>query len=92
MVENGKPLGLADGGTYWHTDYSYLDIPARATLLYSIQVPKVGGNTLFADQVTAYEDLPDATKKRIQGLVGIHIYGNRDDPDPKSRTSAYRTR
>ena len=39
--------------------------------------------------MTAYEDLPDATKKRIQGLVGIHIYGNRDDPDPKSRTSAY---
>ncbi len=89
VVRNGKPLGLADGGTYWHTDYSYLDIPARATLLYSIQVPKVGGNTLFADQVTGYEDLPDATKKRIEGLVGIHIYGNRDDPDPKSRTSAY---
>ena len=55
VEENGKPIGLADGGTYWHTDYSYLDIPARATLLYSIEVPSTGGNTLFADQVTAYE-------------------------------------
>ena len=38
-VEDGKPLGLADAGTYFHTDYSYLDVPARATTLYSIEVP-----------------------------------------------------
>ena len=38
-VDNGKPLGLADAGTYFHTDYSYLDVPARATTLYSIEVP-----------------------------------------------------
>jgi taurine dioxygenase len=89
VIENGKPLGLADGGTYWHTDYSYLDIPARATLLYSIQVPRKGGNTLFADQVSAYDDLPQAMQRRIDPLVGIHHYGNRDDMDPESRTTAY---
>jgi len=65
VKKDGKPMGLADGGTYWHSDYSYLEIPARATLLYSIQVPKVGGDTLFADQEQAYEDLPGAMKKRI---------------------------
>src|SRR6267378_4410654 len=58
VKKDGKPMGLADGGTYWHSDYSYLEIPARATLLYSMQVPKVGGDTLFADQEQAYEDLP----------------------------------
>jgi taurine dioxygenase len=89
VVQDGKPLGLADGGTYWHTDYSYLEIPARATLLYSLQVPSVGGDTLFANQVAAYDDLPAATKQRIEGLVGIHHYGNRDDLDPNSRTKAY---
>ena len=89
VIENGKPLGLADGGTYWHTDYSYLEIPARATLLYSIQVPRKGGNTLFADQVSAYDDLPQAMQRRIDPLVGIHHYGNRDDMDPESRTTAY---
>ena len=88
VVRDGKPTGLADGGTYWHTDYSYLDIPARATLLYSIEVPKVGGDTLFADQEQAYEDLPDAMKKRIEGRVTLNVYGNRDDLDLKSRTSA----
>jgi taurine dioxygenase len=89
VKKDGKPIGLADGGTYWHSDYSYLDIPARATLLYSIEVPKVGGDTLFADQEQAYLDLPDDTKKRIDAMTTLNIYGNRDDPDPASRTSAY---
>jgi taurine dioxygenase len=89
VKKDGKPIGLADGGTYWHTDYSYLQIPARATLLYSIQVPKVGGDTLFADQEQAYYDLPEAMKNRIDGLVTLNVYGNRDDPDQASRTSAF---
>lgn len=88
VVRDGKPAGLADGGTYWHSDYSYLDIPARATVLYSIEVPEVGGDTLFADQEQAYEDLPDTMKRRIDGLVTLNVYGNRDDLDPKSRAAA----
>jgi taurine dioxygenase len=88
VVRDGKAMGLADGGTYWHTDYSYLDIPARATVLYSLEVPKAGGDTLFADQEQAYEDLPEAMKKRIDGMVTLNVYGNRDDLDLKSRTSA----
>ncbi len=90
VVRNGQPAGLADGGTYWHSDYSYLDIPARATVLYSVEVPKVGGDTLFANQEQAYEDLPDAMKKRIGGLITLNVYGNRDDLDQASRTSAKR--
>ena len=86
--KDGKPIGLADAGTYFHTDYSYLDVPARATLLYSIEVPKKGGDTLFADQYSAYDDLPAAMKKRIDGLIGLHHYGNRDDLDKSSRTVA----
>src|SRR3982074_2029578 len=62
---NGQPIGLADAGSYFHTDYSYLQVPARATMLYSIEVPKLGGNTLFADQYAAYHDLPDAMNRRI---------------------------
>ena len=88
VVRDGKPTGLADGGTYWHTDYSYLNIPARVTLLHSIEVPEAGGDTLFADQEQAYEDLPVAMKKRIDGLTTLNVYGNRDDLDLKSRTSA----
>lgn len=86
--KHGKPTGLADAGTYFHTDYSYLEVPARATMLYSIQVPKKGGDTLFANQYAAYDDLPADTKARINGLVALHHYGNRDDLDQDSRTVA----
>ena len=83
-----QPIGLQDAGTYFHSDYSYLAVPARATLLYSLEVPQVGGDTLFTDQYAAYEDLPADTKARIEGMVGMHHYGNRDDLDKTSRTVA----
>src|SRR6266850_726640 len=86
--KNGEPIGLADAGTYFHTDYSYLDIPARATLLYSIEVPKKGGDTLFADQYAAYDGLPASLRRQVENLVGLHHYGNRDDLDKGSRTVA----
>lgn len=86
--QHGQPIGLADAGSYFHTDYSYLQVPARATMLYSIEVPKVGGNTLFANQYAAYDGLPEAMKQRIDPLVGIHHYGNRKVADEMSRTAA----
>src|SRR6185295_13924764 len=74
---NGQPIGLADAGTYFHTDYSYLQVPARATMLYSIEVPKAGGHTLFANQYVAYDELSDAMKRRIAPMIAVHHYGNR---------------
>ena len=88
VQKDGKPTGLADAGTYFHTDYSYLEVPARCTTLYSIQVPKVGGDTLFANQYAAYDGLSANLKKKIDGLIALHHYGNRDDQDKSSRTVA----
>ena len=88
VTKNGAATGLADAGTYFHTDYSYLEVPARATLLYSIEVPKKGGDTLFANQYAAYDDLPSSLKVKLEGLVALHRYGNRDDQDKTSRTVA----
>jgi taurine dioxygenase len=88
VKQDGKPTGLQDAGSYFHTDYSYLQVPARATTLYSRVVPKVGGDTLFADQQAAYDDLPEAMKRRIDPLLAIHHYGNRHDVNEASRTAA----
>ncbi len=63
-------------------------MPARATLLYSIEVPKKGGDTLFANQYAAYDDLPQSKKNQLENLVALHHYGNRDDQDKRSRTVA----
>jgi taurine dioxygenase len=84
----GQPVGLADAGTYFHTDYSYLQVPARATMLYSVETPKVGGRTLFANQYAAYDDLPEATKRRIGPMIAVHHYGNRKVTDEMSRVVA----
>src|SRR5271169_1735564 len=86
--KDDQPIGLADAGTYFHTDYSYLQVPARATLLYSIEVPKVGGRTLFANQYAAYDDLSEAIKRRIGPLIAVHHYGNRKVADAMSRIAA----
>ncbi|MBI5719574.1 MAG: TauD/TfdA family dioxygenase [Burkholderiales bacterium] len=88
VKKDGQPTGLQDAGSYFHTDYSYLAQPARATTLYSRVVPKVGGDTLFANQIAAYEDLPEAMKRRIEPLLAIHHYGNRNDVNQASRTAA----
>ena len=88
VEKDGRATGLADAGTYFHTDYSYLEVPARATMLYSIQVPEQGGDTLFANQYAAYDELSAELKHRIEGLVALHHYGNRDDLDKRSRTVA----
>ena len=88
VKRNGAPIGLQDAGTYFHTDYSYLEVPARCTTLYSISVPAVGGATRFVDQQAAYDDLPAGMKARIDPLIGRHRYGNRDDLDVNSRTVA----
>ena len=88
VKKGGEPTGLQDAGSYFHTDYSYLQVPARATTLYSIVVPKKGGDTRFANQQAAYDDLPEAMKKRIEPLYGIHHYGNRHDTNDASRTAA----
>jgi alpha-ketoglutarate-dependent taurine dioxygenase len=88
VKENGRPTGLQDAGSYFHTDYSYLAVPARATTLYSRVVPRAGGDTLFANQLAAYDDLPGAMKTLIEPLLAIHHYGNRHDVNEASRTAA----
>lgn len=84
----GQPMGLADGGTYFHCDYSYLDVPARCTTLYAQEIPGDDAGTTFANQRRAYEDLPAGRKAALEGLVVRHHYGNRDDLDERSRTAA----
>jgi taurine dioxygenase len=88
VVVDDEPQGLADAGTYFHTNYSYLEVPARATLLYSIEVPSQGGHTVFANQYAAYDGLPASMKQQIEPLAAIHHYGNRNDQDEASRTAA----
>ena len=73
--EDGKQIGaLPDGEMHFHTDQCHQERPAMATMLYSIEVPSVGGNTLFANAYTAYETLPGAIKQKIAGRKALNAY------------------
>ncbi|MDJ0853521.1 MAG: TauD/TfdA family dioxygenase [Myxococcota bacterium] len=66
-------------GGAWHSEVSFYEKPAMGTMLYAVETPDEGGDTLLADAVRAYEALPKETKGRIDGLVGLHsaehVYG-----------------
>jgi alpha-ketoglutarate-dependent taurine dioxygenase len=73
--EDGKPIGaLPDGEMQFHSDQCHQERPAMASLLYAIEVPSKGGNTLFANQYKAYETLPDAIKRRIDSRKALNAY------------------
>jgi taurine dioxygenase len=73
--EDGKPIGaLPDGEMHFHTDQCHQEQPAMASMLYAIEVPRAGGNTLFANGYKAYEMLPDALKLRIAGRKALNAY------------------
>jgi taurine dioxygenase len=73
VVENGKPIGnLGDGEAVWHADMTYVDVPPKAAILHSLEVPPGGGNTYFADMFAAYETLPNELKKAVEGKVAVH--------------------
>ena len=57
---------------FFHSDWSFMQIPPAATALYGITIPPVGGDTLFADQVAAYEQMPDDLRGRVEDLTAIH--------------------
>lgn len=78
IVENGKPIGLADAGQSWHTDMSYSRTIAFCNILYGIRIPQRNGqplgNTEFCDQRAAYDALPDALKRRLGGMTVLHDF------------------
>jgi taurine dioxygenase len=68
VMENSTPIGsLGAGEATWHTDMSYLEDPPKASILYALEVPPAGGNTYFNSMYLAYESLPAAVKRRIEG-------------------------
>ncbi|HYM36273.1 MAG TPA: TauD/TfdA family dioxygenase [Steroidobacteraceae bacterium] len=67
-----EPEAKTNFGGGWHTDTSYMSEPPKATLLYAVEVPTSGGDTLFADASKAYEELSSGMKKMVDGMIGIY--------------------
>src|SRR5947207_3094661 len=78
IVENGRPIGLADAGQSWHTDMSYSRTIAFCNVLYGIRIPQRHGeplgNTEFCDQRAAYDELPPDLRKKLEGKTVLHDF------------------
>ena len=83
LDENGEivPYGsdaasLAKGAERFHTDSSFHAMATKWSLLRGVETPPpaAGGDTLFADARAAWDDLPPATKDRVENLVGLHDF------------------
>ena len=69
--ENGEPIGaLPDGEMMFHHDMIHAEVPSKATLLYSVEIPSAGGNTLFASGYAAYDTLDPGDPQQARGPQG----------------------
>lgn len=93
MVSNvigpdGNKGALPDGEMQFHSDQCYYELPGKATLLYSIEVPPAGGDTLFSSTTAVYESLPADVKTRIAGLQALNVYDYGSNPTIKAKAIA----
>jgi taurine dioxygenase len=73
-VVDGRPIGAHNDGVGWHTDYSYKAEPVMCTVLYAVEVPPEGSDTLLADLCAAYAALPAERRRELDPLVLHHSY------------------
>jgi taurine dioxygenase len=74
IKENGEPIGLGDAGHFWHSDLSYKAVPSLGSMLHAQELPQQGGDTLFANQHTAWESLPPHLQRAVEGASAEHSY------------------
>ncbi len=67
-------------GETFHTDHSNDPVPPKATSLHPVSLPSKGGDTQFVNMHNAYDDLPEAMKKRIDKLIAVHVYLSKYSP------------
>jgi taurine dioxygenase len=73
--ENGETIGaLPDGEMNFHHDMIHHEVPHNGTLLYSLEIPSYGGDTLFASGYAAYDTLDAAIKAKLEGRRALHFY------------------
>lgn len=72
--EGGEYIGRPRAGMYWHTDLSYQEIPSLGSIMYAHEIPKVGGDTMFANLEKAYDALSETMKGLIADLRAVHDF------------------
>lgn len=78
LDEQGRNVGVPDAGLVWHTDGSYLVCPDMYAFLYGIEIPMRDGEplgtTYYSSATAAYDALPEAMRKRLDGMRAVHSF------------------
>lgn len=80
----------SNAGGRWHSDQMYTQVPAKATMLYSREIPEGRGDTMFSNMYLAYETLSEGMKGSLQGLKAVHNGDSRNHPSGKTRMERVR--
>jgi taurine dioxygenase len=70
--KDGKPSETRNVGRNWHSDYAYTPRPAAASMLYCVEKPPIGGDTMFCNMARAYETLSDTMRGIVDGLHSVY--------------------
>lgn len=74
ITKDGKTIGRAGAGQYWHSDLSYSSEPSMGSVMYAIEIPECGGDTMFANMYKAYDALSDPLKRMLDELRAVHDF------------------
>ncbi len=74
LVRFEKSAAVAGYENAWHQDVTWREAPSKGAILHAVEVPQVGGDTLFADMYAAYEGLPEDLRQRVDGLDAVHTF------------------
>jgi taurine dioxygenase len=70
-----QDANVRNGAVAWHTDGAYIEDPTTMTMLHALRVPRVGGETMIADMVAAYDGLDPVLRRELDGMKARHFYG-----------------
>jgi taurine dioxygenase len=88
VLKEADEVNMGVFGGDWHSDFSFLDAPPSASILYAEQVPEIGGDTLWIDMETALADLPAQHRALLEGKYAVHSgtpYGVAHAPAEETR-------
>lgn len=90
VLKEADETGISVFGGAWHADFSFLESPPAGSVLHAREVPPYGGDTLWSNQIVAWETLPAALRNAVEGRDAIHVgapYGARHAPGTDVKTS-----
>ncbi|MCE8008498.1 TauD/TfdA family dioxygenase [Aestuariivita sp.] len=91
VLKEADEINVGVFGGDWHSDFSFLENPPGGSVLNALEVPEVGGDTVWASQIAAYESLPTDLRRMVDGRMAVHLgapYGVTHAPPAEARSGA----